>query len=86
MQVQAGSQAEDYTVQLKIFEGPLDLLLHLIRQQEIDIYQIPIAQITDQYLRYLEKMKDLSITIAGDFLVMAATLIHIKSGMLLPAE
>ena len=86
MQVQAGSQTEDYTVQLEIFEGPLDLLLHLIRQQEIDIYQIPIAQITDQYLRYLEKMKDLSITIAGDFLVMAATLIHIKSGMLLPVE
>ena len=86
MQVQAGSQRESYTVQLEVFEGPLDLLLHLIRQQEIDIYQIPIAQITDQYLQYLEKMKDLSITIAGDFLVMASTLIHIKSGMLLPAE
>jgi len=86
MHVQTGSKTEDYTVQLEIFEGPLDLLLHLIRQQEIDIYQIPIAQITDQYLHYLDKMKDLSITIAGDFLVMAATLIHIKSGMLLPAE
>lgn len=86
MQVQAGSQTEGYTVQLEIFEGPLDLLLHLIRQQEIDIYLVPIAQITDQYLKYLEMMKDLNITVAGDFLVMAATLIHIKSGMLLPAE
>ncbi len=74
MQVQdGGSQTQGYTVQLEIFEGPLDLLLHLIRQQEIDIYEIPIAQITDQYLRYLEMMKDLSITVAGDFLVMAAT-------------
>ncbi len=79
-------EGEGYTVQLESFEGPLDLLLHLIRQQEIDIYLIPIAQITDQYLRYLEMMKDLNITIAGDFLVIAATLIHIKSGMLLPAE
>ncbi len=86
MQVQGGSQTQGYTVQLEAFEGPLDLLLHLIRQQEIDIYEIPIAQITDQYLQYLDRMKDLSITIAGDFLVMAATLIHIKSGMLLPAE
>jgi len=86
MQVQGGSQTQGYTVQLEVFEGPLDLLLHLIRQQEIDIYQIPIAQITDQYLHYLEEMKDLNINIAGDFLVMAATLIHIKSGMLLPAE
>jgi len=86
MQVQGGSQTQGYTVQLEVFEGPLDLLLHLIRQQEIDIYEIPIAQITDQYLRYLDRMKNLSITIAGDFLVMAATLIHIKSGMLLPAE
>ena len=86
MQVQGGSQTQGYTVQLEVFEGPLDLLLHLIRQQEIDIYQIPITQITDQYLHYLEEMKDLNITIAGDFLVMAATLIHIKSGMLLPAE
>lgn len=86
MQLQGGSQAEGYKVQLEIFEGPLDLLLHLIRQQEIDIYEIPIAQITDQYLHYLKIMEDLNITIAGDFLVMAATLIHIKSGMLLPAE
>ena len=75
-----------YSVHLDIFEGPLDLLLHLIRQQEIDIYDISLAQITEQYLRYLEMMKDLNVTVAGDFLVMAATLIHIKSRMLLPAE
>ena len=77
---------QGYTVRLDIFEGPLDLLLHLIRQQEIDIYDISLAQIADQYLRYLEMMQDLSVTVAGDFLVMAATLIHIKSRMLLPAE
>ena len=81
---QALNQA--YTVRLDIFEGPLDLLLHLIRQQEIDIYDIPLAQVTDQYLRYLDMMKDLNVTVAGDFLVMAATLIHIKSRMLLPAD
>ncbi len=86
MREQAVPEGEGYTVQLESFEGPLDLLLHLIRQQEIDIYLIPIAQITDQYLHYLDMMKDLNITIAGDFLVIAATLIHIKSGMLLPAQ
>ena len=77
---------EDYQVQLEVFEGPLDLLLHLIRTQEIDIYDIPIARITDQYLRYLQMMKELNVTIAGDFLVMAATLIYIKSRMLLPSD
>jgi len=75
-----------YRIQLEIFEGPLDLLLHLVRQQEIDICEIPLARITDQYLRYLDLMKDLSITIAGEFLVMAANLIYIKSQMLLPVE
>lgn len=80
------AQREDYKVQLDIFEGPLDLLLHLIRTQEIDIYDIPIARITDQYLSYLQMMRDLSINLAGEFLLMAATLIYIKSRMLLPAE
>ena len=80
------SESEGYRVRLEIFEGPLDLLLHLIRTQEIDLYDIPIAQITDQYLRYLRVMKDLNITLAGEFLLMAATLIYIKSRMLLPAE
>lgn len=73
-----------YTVQLEIFEGPLDLLLHLIKSQEIDIYDIPISRITDQYLQYLEMMQELNITVAGEFVVMAATLIYIKSQMLLP--
>ncbi|MEW6664083.1 MAG: segregation/condensation protein A [Thermodesulfobacteriota bacterium] len=74
----------DYEVKLEIFEGPMDLLLHLIRKNEVDIFDIPIAAITDQYLQYLDMMKALNISIAGDFLVMASTLIHIKSKMLLP--
>jgi segregation and condensation protein A len=77
---------ETYSVKLPLFEGPMDLLLHLIREQKIDIYDIPIALITRQYLEYLEMMKELNLDIAGDFLVMAATLIHIKSRMLLPIE
>jgi segregation and condensation protein A len=71
-------------VKLEVFEGPLDLLLHLIKKNEIDIYDIPIAVITGQYLEYLEMMKDLNLDIAGEFLLMAATLLHIKSKMLLP--
>jgi segregation and condensation protein A len=66
------------------FEGPLDLLLYLIRQDEIDIYDIPIAQITNQYLAYLEVMKELDLEIAGEFILMASMLIRIKSQMLLP--
>jgi segregation and condensation protein A len=76
----------DYQVRLEIFEGPLDLLLHLIRKNEVDIFDIPIATITDQYLQYLDMMKALNISVAGDFLVMASTLVHIKSKMLLPAR
>ncbi len=79
-------ESEVYSVQLENFEGPLDVLLHLIRQQEIDIYDIPIARITDQYLRFLALMNDLNINIAAEFLVMAATLIFIKSRMLLPPD
>jgi len=74
----------DYEVRLDIFEGPLDLLLHLIRKNEVDIFDIPIAAITDQYLAYIDIMEALNITLAGEFLVMASTLIHIKSRMLLP--
>lgn len=74
----------DYEVRLEIFQGPLDLLLHLIRKNEVDIFDIPIATITDQYLEYLDMMKALNINVAGDFLVMASTLLHIKSRMLLP--
>ena len=76
----------DYKVKLEMFEGPLDLLLHLIHKNEVDIFDIPISSITDQYLEYLEMMKSLEMSIAGDFLVMASTLIHIKSRMLLPGR
>lgn len=69
-----------------MFEGPLDLLLHLIRENKVDIYDIPIALITKQYLEYLALMKEMNLEIAGEFIVMAATLIHIKSRMLLPIE
>jgi segregation and condensation protein A len=76
--------------QLKItlgdFEGPLDLLLYLIRQDQVNIYDIPIARITDEYLRYLKLMQELDLTVAGDFLVMAAQLIDLKSRMLLPRD
>jgi segregation and condensation protein A len=72
-------------VQLEIFEGPLDLLLHLIKKSEVSITDIPIAAITEQYLATLELMQTLNLDVAGEFLVMAATLIHIKSRMLLPA-
>lgn len=73
-----------YKVKLDIFEGPLDLLLYLIRKNEVDIYDIPIAIITDQYLEYLDLMKVLSLDVAGEFLVIASTLTAIKSKMLLP--
>lgn len=75
-----------YAVKLPTFEGPLDLLLHLIKTNEINIYDIPIALITQQYLDYLKIMKTLNLSIAGEFIVMAATLIYIKSKMLLPPE
>jgi segregation and condensation protein A len=71
---------------LSAFEGPLDLLLHLIKNSKIDIYDIPIVEITRQYMEYIQLMKELNLEIAGDYLVMAATLIHIKSRMLLPAD
>ena len=74
----------DYRVDLDIFAGPLDLLLYLVRKEEVDIYDISIAKITDQYIRYIEMLKSLDIDLAGDFLVMAATLMQIKSAMLLP--
>jgi len=73
-----------YTVRLEMFEGPLDLLLHLIQKNEMDIFNIPIALITEQYLEYLKWMKTLNLDIAGDYLLMASTLLHIKSRMLLP--
>ncbi len=81
-----GASVESCNVRLDIFEGPLDLLLYLIRKEEIDIYDIPIARITDQYLQYLEMMRILNLNFAGEFVAMAATLIYIKSRMLLPPE
>jgi segregation and condensation protein A len=73
-----------YSVKLESFEGPLDLLLHLIRKNELNIYDIPIADITRQYLEYIRLMEELNLEVAGEFLVMASTLLHIKSRMLLP--
>ena len=78
------STLEGYPVKLANFEGPLDLLLHLIRKHEINIYDIPIVLVTQQYLDYIDLMQELNLDVAGDFLVMAATLIHIKSRTLLP--
>lgn len=74
----------DYRVNLEIYNGPLDLLLYLIRREEVDIYDIPIARITGQYVQYVEMLKDLDPNLAGDFLVMAASLMELKSRMLLP--
>jgi len=79
-------QLNIYNVKIPVFEGPLDLLLHLIKENKLDIYDIPIAVITRQYLEYIEIMKELNLEIASEFLVMAATLIYIKSRMLLPPD
>ena len=73
-----------YQVKLEVFEGPLDLLLHLIKREEVDVYDIPVARITDQYLRFVELMQDMNLDVAGEYLVMAATLMHLKSRLLLP--
>ncbi|HSW38294.1 MAG TPA: segregation/condensation protein A [Acidobacteriota bacterium] len=74
------------TIHLESFQGPLDLLLHLIKKEEVDIWNIPVARITEQYLEYLQIMKDLNINMAGEWIMMAATLILIKSKMLLPPD
>ena len=76
----------NYKLKLELFEGPLDLLLYLVKKDHLNIYDIPIAQVTGQYMQYLELMQVLDLNIAGEFLVMAATLMQIKSKMLLPAE
>lgn len=76
----------NYKIKLEVFEGPLDLLLYLIRRNDIDISDIPIAKVTDQYMQYIDMMKMLDLNVVGDFLVMAATLMHIKSKMLLPPD
>ena len=76
----------DYKVKLEVFEGPLDLLLYLIKQDEIDIYDISLERITSQYLEYLQAFKELNIELAGEFIVMAANLIYLKSRSLLPRD
>jgi segregation and condensation protein A len=87
LQGEAYEQTElPYQVRIENFEGPLDLLLHLIKKHEINIYDIPIALIAQQYLEYIEAMKNFNLNVAGDFLVMAATLLQIKSKMLLPVD
>ncbi len=79
-------ERNDYKVELEFFEGPLDLLLYLIKKDEVDIYNIPIERITTQYMEYLSVMRMLDLNIAGEFIVMAATLMLIKSRLLLPPE
>ncbi|MCD6451165.1 MAG: segregation/condensation protein A [Acidobacteria bacterium] len=74
-----------YKVRIPVFEGPLDLLLHLVRKREIEVWEIPIAEITKEYLEYLDLMRELNLEVASEFLLMAATLVYIKSKMLLPA-
>jgi segregation and condensation protein A len=75
-----------YTVRLSAFEGPLDLLLHLVRSNELDIYHLPIAQITDQYVAYINMFEELNLDIAGEYLLMAASLMYMKSRLLLPRD
>jgi|YelNatPaOPRAMG01_1025707.scaffolds.fasta_scaffold00167_37 segregation and condensation protein A len=76
----------DYKIQLQVFEGPLDLLLYLIKKDEVDIYEVDLAKIATQFIEYIETMQQLDLEIAGEFLVMAATLLYIKSKELLPAD
>ncbi|MFH1830560.1 MAG: segregation/condensation protein A [Pseudomonadota bacterium] len=77
---------DDYRVNLEVFEGPLDLLMHLIKKNDLDIYDIPVAFVLEEYMRYIDTIRDLNIDLAGDFLLMAAELAHIKSRLLLPEE
>ena len=79
-------ELDPHVIQIGAYQGPLDLLLDLVRKQQIDIYDIPIAKITDQYLAYLKQLEEMDLNVEGEFLFMAATLIHIKSRMLLPVE
>ncbi|UCG60710.1 MAG: segregation/condensation protein A [Candidatus Zixiibacteriota bacterium] len=86
METTAVRQQDDYRVDLTVFQGPLDLLLYLIKKEEVDIYNIPIARITRQYLEYIDLMTTLNLEVAGEFILMAATLIRIKTKMLLPRD
>src|SRR2546423_14537281 len=84
--VEFADSTDQYKIKLPDFEGPLDLLLYLIRKEEVSIYDIPIARITAQYLEYLNAMRGLDIAVAGDFLLMAAALIYIKSHTVLSRD
>lgn len=85
-EIVSDNTTDDLKIVMGDFDGPLDLLLHLIRQEQVNIYDIPVARIADEYLRYLQLMQELDIAVAGDFLVMAATLIELKTKMLLPRD
>ncbi|MFQ5416892.1 MAG: segregation and condensation protein A [Myxococcota bacterium] len=85
-EVPVASESSAYAIKLSVFEGPLDLLLHLIRQNEVEITDIPIAEISEQYLSYLDAMRELNLDVVGEYLLLAATLAWIKSRMLLPPE
>ena len=78
--------ADEYKVNLDVFEGPLDLLLYLIRREELDIYDIPIEHVTSEYMKFINEAREMNLDIAGEFIVMAATLMVIKSRMLLPVD
>jgi segregation and condensation protein A len=82
----AETSSQDYRVNLNVFAGPMDLLLYLIKKEEVDIYDIPISRITQQYLTYLDMMRTLDLEVAGEFILMAATLIHLKARLLLPRD
>ncbi|MDF1544227.1 MAG: segregation/condensation protein A [bacterium] len=86
MNTVVGTRENEYKVDLGVFHGPLDLLLYLLKKEEVDIYEIPVAKITQQYLQYLELMTTLNLEIAGEYILMAATLIRVKSRMLLPRD
>src|SRR5262252_4777382 len=79
-----GQTAAPFRVALSNFEGPLDLLLHLIKEHELDIFDIPIALVAEKYIEHLDRMREINLEIAGEFLVMASTLAHLKSRLLLP--
>lgn len=83
--VDSGTGVAEYEVKLDVFEGPFDLLLHLVQKHDLDIFEIPIAEITHEYLAYLDLMKSLNLDVAGEFVVMAATLMDIKSRQILPS-
>jgi len=86
METTVEQQSQDYRVDLGVFSGPMDLLLYLIKKEEVDIYDIPLSRITQQYLTYLDMMRTLNLEVAGEFILMAATLIRIKAKLLLPRD